>query len=99
MAWRDERPGARLQLPRQPAIGLRGRDRGKPGPLVSGRCRELFESGVGHPRSPQDLESAGLGTAVTYAAFALLPPSGFPLRQLRRNSEGVVIPFPIPCFW
>jgi multidrug efflux pump subunit AcrB len=46
---------------------------------------------LGH--NPQDLESAGSTKVVTCAAFALLPPSDFPPRQPRRNSEGVVIPF------
>src|ERR1700733_6282271 len=96
MAWRDERPGAQPQRPRQPAIAPRGRVRERPDPPVSGRCRELFESGVARPPGPQDLESADLAKVVTYAAFALLPPSGFLPRQLRRNSEDVVIPFSTP---
>src|SRR5229473_8166064 len=94
MAWRDERPGVQLHLPLQPAIALSGRDRERLDPPVSVRYRELFASGVGRPPRPQDLESADLAKVVTCAAFALLPPSDFPPRRPRRNSEDVVIPFP-----
>src|SRR5216684_7938632 len=97
MAWRDERPGAQLQLPLQPALAPRGRDRGRLDPPVSVRYRELFASGVGRPPRPQDLESADLTKVVTCAAFALLPPSDFPPVRPRRNSADVVIPFSIPC--
>src|SRR5258708_6004924 len=97
MAWEDERPGARLQLPLLPAIALSGRDRERLDPLVSVRCRELFASGVAHLPRPQDLESADSTKVATYAVFVLLPPSDFPRRQPRRNSEDVVIPFALPC--
>src|ERR1700738_803634 len=97
MAWRDERPGAQLQLPLQPAIAPSGRDRGRLDPPVSGRRRELFASEVGCPPRPQDLESADSTKAATYAAFAALPPLGFPRRQPRRSSEDAAIPFIPPC--
>src|ERR1700756_5644983 len=93
MVWRDERPGVQLPLPFQLAIAMSGRDRERPGPPVSGRHRELFASEVGCPPRPQDLESADSTKAATCAAFAVLPPSGFPRRQPRRSSEDVVVPF------
>src|SRR5467141_4344943 len=93
MAWRDQRPGGQLRLLLQPAITLSGRDRERPDPPVSGRHRELFASEVGCPPRPQDLESADSTKAATCAAFAALPPSGFPRRQPRRSSEDAVIPF------
>src|SRR5882762_4658876 len=97
MAWEDERPGAQLQLPLLPAIAPSERDRERLDPPVSGRCRELFASGVGRPPRPQDLESADSTKVATCAVFAVLPPSGFPRRQPRRSSEDVVIPFLLPC--
>src|SRR5271154_683074 len=97
MACWDELPGVQLQLPPLPATAPRGRDRGRLDPPVSGRCRELFESGVERPPRPQDLESAGLGKVVRCAAFAPLPPSDFLPRQPRRNNGDAVIPFPLPC--
>src|SRR6266852_9915376 len=97
MAWQDERPGAKLRLRLQPAITLSGRDRERLVLPVSGRRRELFASGVGCPPRPQDLESADSTKAATYAAFAALPPSGFPRRQPRRSSEDAVITFVLPC--
>src|SRR6266851_7101219 len=97
MAWRDQRPGVQLLLPLQPAIALSGRDRERLDPPVSSRRPELFVLGVECPPHPQDLESADSTKAATCAAFAELPPSSFPLRQPRRSSEDVVIPFPLPC--
>src|SRR5882724_157708 len=97
MAWRDQPPGVQLRLPLQAAITLSGRDRERPDPPVSGRRRELFASEVGCPPRPQDLESADSTKAATCAAFAVLPPSGFPRRQPRRSNEGAVIPFVLPC--
>src|SRR5882724_8090933 len=98
MAWRDQPPGVQLLRPLQPAIALSGRDRERPDPPVSDRRRELFASEVGCPPRPQDLESADSTKVVTCAAFAVLPPSGFPRRPPRRSNEDVVIPFPLPCF-
>src|SRR6266404_3189127 len=96
MAWADERPAAQLRLPLQPAIALSGRDRERLDPPVSVRCRERCASAVGHRPPLQDPESAGSTKVVTCAVFALLPPSDFLPRQPRRNSENVVIPFPLP---
>src|SRR5467141_1760885 len=97
MAWEDERPGAQLQLPLLPAIAPSERDRERLDPPMSVRYRALFASGVGRPPRPQDLESADSTKVVTCAVFALLLPSHFRPRQPRRNSEDVVIPFPLPC--
>src|ERR1700720_4732612 len=97
MAWRDERPGVQPRLPLQPAIAPSGRDRERLDPPVSVRYRELFASGVGRPPRPRDLESADSTRVAKCAAFAGLPPSGFPRRQPRRSIEDVVIPFPLPC--
>src|SRR6266849_9663112 len=97
MAWRDERPDVQLHLPLQPAITPSGRDQERRAPPVSGRYRGLFASGVRYPPRLQDLESADSTKVATCAAFAELPPSCFPLRQPRRSSEDVVIPFPLPC--
>src|SRR5258708_33463508 len=74
--------------------GGEGRD-----PPVSIRCRERGASGVGRLPRPQDRESAGSTKVETYATFALLPRSDFPRRRPRQNSEGVVIPWPLPCIW
>src|SRR6266403_2482413 len=97
MACRDERPGVQLRLPHQPALAPSGRDRERLDPPVSVRYRERGASGVGRLARSQDLESADSTKVVTCAAFALLPPSDFPPRRPRRNSEDVVIPFPLPC--
>src|SRR5216684_5823108 len=97
MAWRDERPGAQLRLPLLPAIAPSERDRERLDPPVSVRCRERGVSRVAHLPRPQDLESDDLAKVVTCAAFALLPPSDFPPRRPRQNSEDVVIPFSLPC--
>src|SRR5882762_4582240 len=97
MAWRGERPGVPLRLPLQPAIAPSGRDRERLDPPVSVRCRERGVSRVAHLPRSQDLESADLAKVVTCGAFALLPPSDFPRRRPRRNSEDVVVPFPLPC--
>src|SRR6266446_2129434 len=96
MAWRDERPGVQLRLPLQPAIAPSGRDRERLDPPVSVRCRERGASGVARLARSQDLESADLAKVVTCAVFALPLPLDFPPQQLRRNSEGVVVPFPLP---
>src|SRR5579862_5132788 len=98
MAWRDERPGVQLHPPLQPAIERSGRDRERCDPPVSGRSREVFGSAVQYPPRPQDLESADSTKVATCAAFAVLPPSGFPLPQPRRSSADVAIPFRLPCF-
>src|ERR1700737_252371 len=98
MVWRDERPGVQLRLPLPPARALSGRDRERLDPPVSLRCRERCAAAVGHRLRLQDPESADSTKVATCAAFALLPPSGFPRRQPRRSSEDVVIPFPLPCF-
>src|SRR5438128_6529519 len=97
MACLDERPGVQLRPPRQLAIALRGRDRERLYPLVSARYRERGASRVGRPPRPQDLESAGSTKAATCAAFAALPPSGFPRRPPRRSNEDAAIPFVLPC--
>src|SRR5438094_7110081 len=97
MAWRDERPGVQLRLPLQPATARRGRDRGRLDPPVSVRCRERCVSAVGRRPHLQGPESAGSTKVVTCAVFVLLPPSDFPPRQPRRNSEDVLIPCPLPC--
>src|SRR6267143_580613 len=97
MAWRDELRGVQLRLPLQPAIALSGRDRERLDPPVSVRYRERCASAVGHGPRLQDPESAGSTKVVTCAVFALLRPSDFLPRQPRRNSEDVVIPFPLPC--
>src|SRR6202035_538331 len=97
MAWQDERPGVQPRRPLQPALAPRGRDRERLARPVSGRCRELFASGVWRRPHPQDLESADSTTVVRYAVFALLLPSDFLPPQPRRNSERVVIPFRLRC--
>src|SRR6201993_1991396 len=97
MVWRDERPGVQLPLPFQPATVMSGRDLEGRDPPVSVRYRELFVSGVRSPLRLQDLESADSTKVATCAAFAVLPPSGFPLRLPRRSNEDVVVPFPLPC--
>src|SRR4029077_17463477 len=96
MAWRDERPGVQLRLPLQPAIAPSGRVRERLGPPVSVRCRERCASGVERLPPPQGLESAGSTKVVTCVVFALPPPLDFPPPQPPRNSEDVVIPFPLP---
>src|SRR6266853_1338897 len=96
VSWRDERPGAQLRLPLQPAIAPGGRARERLDPQESVRCRERYASGVGHLPRLQDPESAGSTKVVTCVVFALPPPLDFPPRQLRRNSENVVIPFRLP---
>src|SRR5271155_418235 len=98
MAWRDEPPGVHLRPPLPPALALRGRDRERLDPPASARCRERGVSGVARPPPPQGLESAGSARAAMCAVFALPPRSDFPPRPPRRNSVGVVIPFPLPCF-
>src|SRR6266576_2100930 len=98
MAWRGERPGVQLRLPLQPAIALSGRDRERLDPPASVRCRGRCASAVGYRPHLRDPESAGLTKVVTCAVFAPLPPSDFLPRQPLRNSGGVVIPFPLPCF-
>src|ERR1700677_862892 len=97
MACWDERLGVPLHLPLRPAIALSGRDRERRDPPVSGRCRELFASGVVFPPRPRDLESAGSTTVATCAAFSAPPQSGSPRRQPRQSSEDVVTPFQLPC--
>src|SRR6202140_3308235 len=97
MAGQDERPGEQFRLPPQPAIAPCGRVRERLDPPVSVRCRERGVSRVAHLPRPQDLESADLAKVVTCAAFALLPPSDFPPRRSRRNTEDVVIPFSLLC--
>src|SRR6267143_1904223 len=97
MAWRGERPGVQLRLPRQPAIAPNGRDRERLDLPVSVRSRERGASGVARLPRPQGLESADSTKVVRCAAFALLPPSDFPPRRPPRNSEDVVIPFPPSC--
>src|ERR1700680_2487785 len=96
MAWQDERPGEQLRLPRQPAIAPSGRVRERLDLQVSFRYRERGASGVARLPRPQGLESADSTKVVTCAAFALPPPSDFLPRQARRNSEDVVIQFPLP---
>src|SRR5271163_391766 len=95
--WRDERPGAQLPLPLQPALAPRGRDRGRLDPPGSVRCRERRDSTVGYLGRLQDRESVGSAKVVMCAVFARPPPSGFLLRRPRRNSEDVVIPLTLPC--
>src|SRR5713101_4667327 len=95
MAWRDERPGEQLRLPLLPAIAPSERDRERLDLPESVRYRGRGASGVARLPRPQGLESAGLGKVVTCAAFALLPPLDFPPRRPPRNSEDVVIPFPL----
>src|SRR6266849_4224176 len=81
MAYWDERSGERPRLPPLPAIAP----------------SEHGASGVGRLVRSQDLESADSRKVVKCAASALLPPSDSPPPQPRRNSEGVVIPLPLPC--
>src|ERR1700740_2192555 len=97
MACWDEQPGEQLRLPRLPAIAPSERDRKSLDPLASDRYRERGASGVGHQARSQDLESVDSTKVVRCAAFALLPPSDFRLRQPRQNTEDVVIPFSLPC--
>src|ERR1700722_2365487 len=97
MAWRGERPAAQRRLPRQPATAATGRGRATFDPPVSVRSREHDASAVARLTRSQDPESADSTKVVTCAAFVLPPASGFPLRRLPRNSEDVVIPFPLPC--
>src|ERR1700676_2182453 len=97
MAWWDERPDEQLRLPLQSAIAPSGRDRERLDPQVSVRSRERDASGVGHLPPPQGLGSTDSTKVVTCAVFARLPPSNLRPRQPRRNSEYVVIPFPLPC--
>src|SRR5882724_9462656 len=96
MACWDEQPGERLRLPRLPAIAPSARDRERFDPLASVRCRERGASGVGRLARSQDLESVDSTKVVRCAAFALLPPSDFRLRQPRQNTEDAVIPFSTP---
>src|ERR1700722_18914658 len=96
MAWRDERPGVQLLRPLQPATARSGRVRERRDPPVSVQCRERGASGVRRQSLPQDLESGDSTTVVKCAIFAL-PPSDFQPRQPRQNTEGVVIPFLLPC--
>src|SRR5258705_11469233 len=97
MACWDDRPGGQLPLPLQPAIAPSGRDRERLDLQASVRCRERCASGVGRLPRPQDPESAGSTKVARCAGFALLPPSDFPPRRPRRNTEDVVIPFSLPC--
>src|SRR5258708_26961739 len=97
MACWDERPGEQLRLPRLPAIAPSARDRERLDPRASTRFRGHGASGVALLVRSQDLESAGSRKVVTCAASALLPPSDFLPPRPRRNSEGVAIPFPLPC--
>src|ERR1700728_1187849 len=96
MAWRGERPAAWLRLPLPPARGASGRGRERFDPQVSVRSRERDASAAGRLTRSQDLESGDSTTVVTCVASALPPASGFRLRRLPRNSEDVVIPFPLP---
>src|ERR1700677_1405875 len=97
MAWRDVRPGEPLRLPLQPAIAPSGRVRERLDPPGSGRYRERGASGVGRLHRSQDRESAGSGKVAMCAVLAGLPRSDFPPPQPQRNTEDVVIPFPLPC--
>src|SRR6266851_9088537 len=97
MAWPAARPGVQLRLPLRPAITPPARDRERLDRPVSGRYRELFASGAERQLRPQGLEFADSTTVATCAVFAVLPRSGFPRRQPRRNTEDVVIPFRLPC--
>src|ERR1700756_4950007 len=97
MACLDERPGEQPRLPLLPAIAPNARDRERSDPPASTRFRAHGASGVGRLVRSQGLESAGSRKVVTCAAAALLPRSDFLPPQPRRNSEGVVIPFPLPC--
>src|SRR5580704_11139931 len=83
MAWRDERLGEQLRLPLQPAIAPSGRVREKLDLRASVRCRERGASGVARLPRPQGPEFAYSTKVVTCAAFAVLPPSDFRLRQPR----------------
>src|SRR5579862_883715 len=96
MACWDEQPGEQLRLPRLPAIAPRAHDPETFDLRASTRSREHGASEVGRPVRSQDPESAGSGKVVKCAASALLPPSDFPPPRLRRNNEGVVIPFFTP---
>src|SRR5713226_6258044 len=97
MALADERSGGQLRLPLRPAKALSGRGRERPDLPVSVRCRERGVSRVARLPRPQDLESADSAKVAMCVVFALLLPSDFLPRQPRRNSEDVVIPFPLPC--
>src|ERR1700751_3320843 len=97
MACLDERPGEQPRLPLLLAIAPNARDREKSDPPASTRFRAHGASGVARLVRSQGLESAGSRKVVTCAAAALLPRSDFLPPQPRRNSEGVVIPFPLPC--
>src|SRR6266436_1345040 len=97
MACLDERLGEQLRLPLQPATAQRGRDRGRLDPPASVQCRERGASREACLPRPQDLESADSKMVVTCAVFALPLPLDFPPRRPQRNSEDVVIPFPLPC--
>src|SRR3984885_6806866 len=83
MAWRDEGHGEQLRLPLQPAIAPSGRVRETLDPRVSVRYRERGASGVARLPRPQGPEFAYSTKVVTWAAFAVLPPSDFRLRQPR----------------
>src|ERR1700735_1858878 len=96
MAWRGVRPDASLGRPLQLAIAASGRDQEGFDRRASVRSRERGVSAAGHPARLQDLESADSTKAVTCAEYALLPPSGSPLRRPQRNNEEVVVPFPLP---
>src|SRR5216684_535856 len=97
MALADERSGGQLRLPLRPAKALSGRGRERPDLPVSVRCRERGVSRVARLPRPQDLESADLAKVAMCAVFALPLPSDFLPRQPLRNSEDVLIPFPLPC--
>src|SRR2546426_12739570 len=96
MVGGNERPGARRGRRLNPGIAPWGGDREGRAPPVSVRCGERGVSRVAPLPPPQDLESADSTKVVTCEVFALLPPSDFPPRRPRRNSENVVIPFPRP---
>src|SRR5216683_2328569 len=96
MAYWDERSGERPRLPPLPAIAPSEHDRERFDPQASSRSREHGASGGGRLVRSQDLESADSRKVVKCAASALLPPSDFRLRQPRRNSVGVAIPFLTP---
>src|SRR5580704_15072176 len=83
MAWRDARPGEQLRLPLRPEIAPSGRVRERLALRVSVRYRERGASGVARLPRPQGPEFADSTKVVTCAAFAVLPPSNFRLRQPR----------------
>src|SRR5580704_2976634 len=98
MASLDERSREQRLLPLQLAIAPSERDRERRDPPTSVRSRARCVLAIEHRPHLQDRESAGSMKVVTCAVFALLRRSNFPPQRRQRNSEGVAVLSPLPCF-